>query len=142
MPLSPDPSSPAALRYSRTPKKLLAVTSVSATGLVTHSSGLLDPYQNGDLCTVAQAVAGTPMSTAGPLAASVGNVDTLFRISKVSATTTQLIDVSTGAAPTVAPAAITIGVALQFGGLGTEIKAPNIVAAGSVSGGGFGTPLD
>jgi hypothetical protein len=50
--------------------------------------------------------------------------------------------VSTNAAPTVAPAAITIGVALQFGGLGTEIKAPNIVAAGSVAGGGFGGPLD
>jgi hypothetical protein len=142
MPLAPDPSSPAALRYSRTPKKLLAVTSISATGLVTHSANLLDPYQNGDLCTVAEAVAGTPLSTAGPLAASVGGLDKLFRISKVSTTTTQLVDVSTGANPTVAPAAITVGVALQFGGLGTEIKSSNIVAAGSTAGGAFGGPLD
>jgi len=142
MPSPSDPSSPAALRYSRTPKTKVTVTSISATGLVTHASGALDRWQNGDLCTVQEAAAGTPLSTAAPLAASVGGLDTLFYISKVSATTTQLKRVDTNASPTVAPAAITIGVALQFGSLGTEIKAPNIVASGSVAGGGFGTPLD
>jgi hypothetical protein len=135
MPVSPDPSGPARLRYSRTPKVSIAAT-VATTGIATVASGALDKYQSGDLCLLVDAAVGTKYTGQSNAA-----VDELLQIQKLSATTAQLVIASTGVA--LAPSvAISAGAALQFGGLGTEIKAPNIVASGSVAGGGFGTPLD
>lgn len=135
MPLAPDPTSPARLRFSRTPKALVAAT-VAVTGIATVASGALDKYQTGDLCLIVDAVPGTKYTGQANV-----QVDTLYYIVKISATTAQLViaDTNVAAVPSVA---ISAGAALQFGGLGTEIKSSNIVAAGSVAGGGFGGPLD
>ena len=137
MPYPPDPTSPAALRYSRTPKTLIAAT-VATTGIATVASGALDKYQTGDLCTIVDAVPGTKYTGQANV-----QVDTVYKITKLSATTAQLTIADTGvaAAPSLA---ISAGAALQFGSLPTAqgILSSNIVPAGSTAGGGFGTPLD
>jgi hypothetical protein len=137
MPLSPDPTSPAALRYSRTPKTLVGAT-VATTGIATVASGALDKYQTGDLCIITDAAVGTKYTGQANVAP-----DTVYRIVKLSATTAQLVinDTGVAAAPSVA---ISAGAALQFGSLppAQGVLSSNIVAAGSTAGGAFGGPLD
>lgn len=130
-------TSPAFNRFSRTPKVKIAAT-ISTGGLATFASGALDPFQNGDLCRVVDAVDGTKYT--GQVTAPV---DEVFYISKQSATTAQLYRLSTNGLAA-ASVAVTAGGALQFGDLPVSqgILSKNIVPAGSVAGGAFGGPLD
>lgn len=133
----PESMTPALNRFSRTPKVKIGAT-VATTGIATVASGALDSYQNGDLCRVVDAADGTKYT--GQMTAPV---DALYSIGKLSATTAQLIRQDTGLAAA-ASVAVSAGAALQFGDLPTSqgILSKNIVAAGSVAGGGFGGPLD
>jgi hypothetical protein len=137
MPNMVDQQSPSFNRFSRTPKVKIGAT-ISTAGVATVASGALDPYQNGDICRVVDAVDGTKYT--GQMTAPV---DALYSIAKLSATTAQLTRVDTGAAAA-ASVAVSAGAALQFGDLATQNGnlSRNIVPAGSVAGGAFGGPLD
>ena len=137
MPQMVDQTTPALNRYSRTPKVKVGAT-ISTTGVATVASGALDPYQNGDVCSVVDAVDGTKYT--GQMTAPV---DALYSIAKLSATTAQLTRLDTGAAAA-ASLAVSAGAALQFGGVtpGLGQLTRNIVPMGSVAGGSFGGPLD
>lgn len=134
--------SPALNRFSRTPAAKVAAT-IATTGVVTVASGALDPYQNGDLCLLVEAVDGTAMTggTTGttPLRKGVQ----LYSIQKLSATTCLLYeDGPAGTLISNLGVALTAGGALQFGDRYNVDKVRNIVPSGSVAGGGFGGPLD
>jgi hypothetical protein len=132
-----DQSSPAFNRFSRTPKVKIGAT-ISTGGVATVAANALDPYQNGDICRVVDAVDGTKYT--GQMTAPV---DALYFITKLSSTTAQLSRVDTGAAAA-ASVAVSAGGALQFGDLATQNGnlSRNIVPMGSVAGGSFGGPLD
>ena len=137
MPTTVDQTTPALNRFSRTPKVKVGAT-IATTGIATVASGALDPYQNGDICRVVDAVDGTKYT--GQMTAPV---DALYSIVKLSATTCQLVRLDTGAAAA-ASLAVSAGAALQFGDMQTTLGnlAKNIVPAGSVAGGAWGGPLD
>ena len=137
MPQTIDQTTPALNRFSRTPKVKVGAT-ISTAGVATVASGALDPYQNGDICTVVDAVDGTKYT--GQMTAPV---DAQYSIIKLSATTCQLVRLDTGA-NAAASVAVSAGAALQFGGVvpGLGQLSRNIVPAGSVAGGAFGGPLD
>lgn len=134
-----DSSSPAKSRHSRTPKVKVGAT-ISTAGVATVASGALDQYQVGDYCTLVQATAGTAI-TGGTGGSNIQPGDTLLRVGpKISATTWQLLlEDLTNLALGVA---VSAGGALQFGAADTSVKTRNIVPAGSVAGGAFGTILD
>jgi hypothetical protein len=95
MPNMIDQSSPAFNRFSRTPKVKIGAT-ISTGGVATVAANALDPYQNGDICRVVDAVDGTKYT--GQMTAPV---DALYFITKLSSTTAQLSRVDTGAAAAV-----------------------------------------
>jgi hypothetical protein len=133
----PEAQGPALNRFSRTPKVKIAAT-VSTAGVATVAANALDPYQNGDICRVVDAVDGTKYT--GQMTAPV---DALYYIAKISATTAQLVRQDTNA-NAAASVAVSAGAAIQFGDLVTQNGqlSRNIIPAGSVSGGAFGGPLD
>jgi hypothetical protein len=128
---------PALNRFSRTPKVKIAAT-IATTGIATVAANALDPYQNGDICRVVDAVDGTKYT--GQMTAPV---DALYYIGKLSSTTAQLYRQDTGAAAA-ASVAVSAGAALQFGDfpVANGVLSRNIIPAGSVTGGAFGGPLD
>lgn len=133
-----DSTSPAQNRFTRTPKVKIAAT-VATTGIATVAANALDGFQNGDLCRLVDAVAGTAL-TGGTGGSNVARDDVLS-IGKLSSTTAQLY---LNNSPITLGVAVSAGGALQFGDLPTSlgIASKNIVASGSVAGGAFGGPLD
>lgn len=135
--------SPAANRFSRTPAAKRVAATIATTGVVTVASGALDPYQNGDLCLVAEAAAGTAI-TGGTGGTTPLDRTSLYAIQKLTATTAILFKGSIqGAQVTNLGVAISAGAVLQFGDpLNTDFVQPNIVPMASVAGGAQAGPLD
>lgn len=138
--------SPALNRRSRNPVSKVAAT-IATTGVVTVASGALDPYQNGDLCQVVEAVDGVAV-TGGTTGTTPIKRNALYAIQKLTATTCALYEGSlAGTLVSNLGVALSGGGALQFGD--PDFSAANlaggrgnIIPAGSVAGGGFGGPLD
>jgi hypothetical protein len=136
--------SPALNRRSRTPAAKVGAT-IATTGVVTVASGALDPYQNGDLAQVVEAVDGVAI-TGGTTGTTPLKRNALYAIQKLSATTCALYEGSlAGTLVSNLGVALSAGGALQFGDPELPLatgNVRNILPAGSVAGGAFGGPLD
>lgn len=143
MPAAIRQDSPAANRFSRTPASRRVAATIATTGVVTVAAGALDPFQNGDLCLIVEAVPGTAI-TGGTGGTTPIDRTSLYAINKLSSTTAQLYKTNLqGALVSNLGVALSAGAALQFGDpLNTDFVERNIVPMGSVLGGSAAGPLD